>query len=153
MGCNPKSMRRVIAALLMMSAGLLLPEGGMAMGEQKPRPVIVLSCPPDVPQPQALCREMMQALRAASPDGALVRLRQEGERFEPRSGDLEVMLELEALRSDHMSAHLAWRRAVADTLQTGPSVSLDVMDSGLDTVSYTRFVEGMLRVTPQLFEP
>lgn len=153
MGWYPLICARATAAMVVVLGVWMMPMEGAAMAEQKMRPVIVVSCPPDVPQPKALCREMMQALRAASPDGALVRLLQEGESFEPGSGDLEVVLRLEALRADHMSAHLEWRRAATDTVQAGPSVSLDVMDGGLDTVSYTRFVEGMLQVTPQLFVP
>jgi hypothetical protein len=146
-------MQRVIAVMLTVSAGLLMPVGGMAMGEQKARSVIVLSCPQDVPEAQALCQKMMVALRRASPDGALVRRLQADETFEPRLGDLDVALRLDALRADHLSAHLEWRTAETPAAQKGPSVSLDVMDGQLSDAGYARLVDGMLRVTPQLFAP
>lgn len=123
------------------------------MGKQKARSVIVLSCPQDVPEAQALCQEMTSALLRACPDCALVWRVQAGETFEPRPGDLDVALRLDSLRADHLSAHLEWRTAETPAVQKGPSVSLDVMDGQLSDGGYTRLVEGMLQVTPQLFGP
>lgn len=150
MGFTPSAVNLGVMLFVMFNLIWANPMEGAAMGDQKARPVIVLACPQEVPEPQVLCQQMVQALSQAIP-GVLVRRLQPEEEFQPRPEDLAVVLRLDALSEDHMGGHLEWRRGETAAPQHGPRVDIDVMDSTLSASFYARFVDGLVRVTPQIF--
>lgn len=120
-----------------------------AMSAQKERPVIALRCPPEAPEPQALCRAMFQALAQAAP-GAAIRTLAPSESFSPRAGDLDVSLRLDDVLPNRVTGHLEWRRGQDGDLQRGPDVNLEVMDTTVSPQFYAQFADGMVRATPTL---
>lgn len=122
---------------------------GVAMGTQNARPVIVLDCPQEAPQPRILCQAMFQALSEASP-ASDIRSLDAGETFQARSGDLEVALRLDGVPKNEISGHLEWRSGPSDDMHIGPRVDLDVMDATYSSELYTNFANRLIGATPKM---
>lgn len=119
------------------------------MGDSSDQRKIYVDCPSDVPNPGALCDALIGAVTDAAP-GAVVQNADPNIALE--GNDLSLSLHLARVAKDGIGGHLEWRTAQTPTPTSGPRVDFDVVDTAMSAKFYPKFVKGLLRSAPELFE-
>ncbi len=137
--------------MLGLSMSIMSANEVFAMSSQRPAPEIGLNCPAEAPapglSPEILCEEMIQALMRAAPDQSVRQLGPD-DAFAPGPGRVELTLKLDDVTPLGFAGHLEWQ--VGDgTLRSGPVLRIAVMDAAVSRQTITRFVDGLLRATPE----
>jgi len=118
-------------------------------------PGVVLQCPTNAPEPDALCEALAAALEAVLTEAESarhIRRSQIPPAKSPPIADTDTLrLVLSDVRSDRISGHLTWQSGDGSAL-TGPEVALDVMDTTLSAKMYPRFARGLLQASPKIIK-
>ena len=151
----------VQSGLLVLCGGLWAggPQPGQAMGADPipTTPALLVQCPAEAPEPDALCAALTVALDTAL-DGAFdMRSRQisaadrNAPLLQPEQAETAgtVRLVLAGIGEARLSGHLEWQSGTTPP-QQGPEVALDVMDANLSANMYPSFTRGLLTATPDL---
>lgn len=118
-------------------------------------PPLLLQCPANAPDPDALCAALSAALETVLQDAKSTRhIRQS--QISPTdssqtAGADTLRLVLSDIRRDRISGHLTWQSGDG-SLRTGPEVALDVMDTALSAKMYPRFARGLLQASPEIIK-
>lgn len=140
-----------LCAIVLVAPLAFAPAGG-AMGAD---PEVVLQCPANAPDPDALCAALSAALETVLQDAKSTRhIRQS--QIPPTdssqtAGADTLRLVLSDIRRDRISGHLTWQSGDG-SLRTGPEVALDVMDTALSAKMYPRFARGLLQASPEIIK-
>ncbi|WP_139216196.1 hypothetical protein [Shimia haliotis] len=120
------------------------------MGDRQTQHKISVSCPQDVPAPQKLCDALIDAISKDSPS-TKVRRDPTGSDVALKPNDLAVTLHLTHLTESGIGGRLEWRTSESSEPSVGPTVDFDVMDTTMSEKFYPKFVQGLLKSTPELF--
>ena len=99
---------------------------------------------PDRAREAALCAALRKGLAAAAPG---YRLRPQDAAPAPGSGDIGLVLVLDGQGPDRLRGHLEWRRGPRGRPETGATVTLDALDTGLRPDMFENFVTVLLRAS------
>ena len=138
------------AGLLAATCALLVSGGVYAMGDRQTQRMISVNCPQDVPAPQMLCDALIDAISEGSPSAA-VKTGPTGSDITPKPNDLVVTLHLTHLTEAGIGGRLEWRTSESAEPTVGPTVDFDVMDTTMSEKFYPKYVQGLLKSTPELF--
>jgi len=121
---------------------------GVAMDKSQGDLAIVLNCPTDVPEPEALCLAMIEALMEAEPQA---RIRSDADMTALRGNELLLALRVPYVNSYGIGGYLEWWTEQNDNPTRGPDVGFDVVDSDMSRAFYGQFARQLLQSTPSLF--
>jgi len=121
----------------------------MSAGPERAAPVLAYACPPasgafSADLAAALCAALRKGLAAAAPG---YRLRPQDAAPAPGSGDIGLVLVLDGQGPDRLRGHLEWRRGPRGRPETGATVTLDALDTGLRPDMFENFVTVLLRAS------
>ena len=118
-------------------------------------PPLLLQCPANAPDPDALCAALSAALETVLQDAKSTRHIRQSQISPTESsqtaGADTLRLVLSDIRRDRISGHLTWQSGDG-SLRTGPEVALDVMDTALSAKMYPRFARGLLQASPEIIK-
>lgn len=134
-----------------------LPSGPWpVMGESMRPSDLLVICPQEVPEAEALCAALTEELTAAlAPSRPEVRLLPQLHPAVPPLPEGQPSLRLHLVRVDPTSASLTVRlegQPAAGALQEGAELTLDVMDAPLSAAQYPSLVRSLLKLNQKLIE-
>ena len=102
---------------------------------------IILSCPANVANANALCKSMKSALKQRAPKHNI----QLGSQA-PANGELAVALHIIRASTQMIEGYLQWRTN-STPAQKGPPVTLDVNDTPLKPEMFDQFTYGLVKIS------
>lgn len=118
-------------------------------------PPLLLQCPANAPDPDALCSALSAALETVLQDAKSTRHIRQSQTpptdSSQTAGVDTLRLVLSDIRNDRISGYLTWQSGDG-SLRSGPEVALDVMDTALSAKMYPRFARGLLQASPEIIK-
>lgn len=102
---------------------------------------IILSCPMDVKDADALCAALKSALQQRAPNHTIQR-----GNHAPGSGELAITLHITRADSTAVEGYLEWQ-AHSSAAQNGPPVTLGVTDTSIAAHMFGSFASGLVKVS------
>lgn len=102
---------------------------------------ILLACPTDIPDSDALCQAMISALQQRAPNQPIQR-----SRSTPKAGELAITLHIS--RSDRIALEgfLTWQTKTSGQ-KKGPPLTLGADDTSIAPHMFANFVSGLIQVS------
>ena len=102
---------------------------------------ILLACPTDIPDSDALCQALLTALQQRAPGQAIQR-----SRSTPAAGELAITLNIS--RSDKVALEgvLSWKTSTAAP-KKGPPVTLGTNDTNISARMFSGFAAGLVKLS------
>lgn len=121
---------------------------GITEAHQFNRSVIKLSCPLEVPEPERLCRAMIQALSEIVPS-SIIQHMPHGKQAPDHPEYTEISLLVTEVTTSHIRGYLDWQIGQGER-HSGPVMQLDIMDTELSPAIYDEFARGLVNSSSRM---
>lgn len=102
---------------------------------------ILLACPTDVPDSDALCQALIIALQRRAPDHDISRSHRA-----PNKGELVVTLHISSHNKTALIGFLSWKTSASDR-KKGPPITLGTSDTNITARKFPSFANGLVALS------